>query len=39
MLKLIKPNEKYYKQYKEMIDEWNNIDENGIIEILNHFCK
>lgn len=23
MLKLIKPNEKYYKQYKEMMDEWN----------------
>lgn len=23
MLKLIKPNEKYYNQYKEMMDEWN----------------
>lgn len=23
MLKLIKPNEKYYKQYKDMMDEWN----------------
>ncbi len=23
MLKLIKPDKKYYKQYKEMMDEWN----------------
>lgn len=23
MLRLIKPDEKYYKQYKEMMDEWN----------------
>ena len=23
MLKLIKPNEIYYNQYKEMMDEWN----------------
>ena len=22
MLKLVKPNKKYFKQYKEMMDEW-----------------